>query len=340
MTSALDIAAAVRTGKRSAREVLDEHLAVVDARDGELHAFNLVLAEEARVAADAIDARVAAGEDPGPLAGVPLALKDNLCTRGIATTCSSKILDGWQPPYRRHGRRASWPRPAPCSSARPTSMSSPWAPPPRTRPSVPAGTRTTSTSVPGGSSGGSAVGRGRGHGIDRPRLRHRRLHPPARRALRRRRHEADLRPGVPLRARSPSRRRSTRSARSPPPWPTPPPLFEVIAGHDPRDSTSIPERPPEITADPARRRGRAPHRAGDRADGRRGMADDVLARTREAAAALEAAGATVGRGVDPRRRLRHHRLLPGRPGRGVQQPGPLRRRPLRPPGRRRRPRRT
>ena len=98
MTSALDIAAAVRSGDRSAQEVLEEHLAVVDAHDGELHAFNLVLADEARAAADAIDARVAAGEDPGPLAGVPLALKDNLCTRGFATTCGSKILDWW-PPY-------------------------------------------------------------------------------------------------------------------------------------------------------------------------------------------------------------------------------------------------
>src|SRR6202035_4680014 len=50
-------------------------------------------------AADAVDAAVAAGRDPGPLAGVPVALKDNLCTRGIPTTCSSRILDGWRPPY-------------------------------------------------------------------------------------------------------------------------------------------------------------------------------------------------------------------------------------------------
>jgi aspartyl-tRNA(Asn)/glutamyl-tRNA(Gln) amidotransferase subunit A len=47
----------------------------------------------------AIDQKVAAGEDPGLLAGVPVALKDNMCTRGVPTTCSSRILDGWHPPY-------------------------------------------------------------------------------------------------------------------------------------------------------------------------------------------------------------------------------------------------
>ncbi|MGH9271547.1 MAG: Asp-tRNA(Asn)/Glu-tRNA(Gln) amidotransferase subunit GatA, partial [Ilumatobacteraceae bacterium] len=47
----------------------------------------------------AVDAAVARGEDPGPLAGVPIALKDNLCPRGIPTTCSSRILEGWRPPY-------------------------------------------------------------------------------------------------------------------------------------------------------------------------------------------------------------------------------------------------
>ena len=97
--SALDIAAAVRSGERSAADVVDEYLARIDARDGELNAFNLVRAEEARAAAAAVDATVAAGDDPGPLAGVPVALKDNMCTRGVATTCSSKILEGWQPPY-------------------------------------------------------------------------------------------------------------------------------------------------------------------------------------------------------------------------------------------------
>jgi aspartyl-tRNA(Asn)/glutamyl-tRNA(Gln) amidotransferase subunit A len=97
--TALELAAAVRGGSRSAREVLDEHLAVIAERDDEIHACNLVTADAAGAAAAAVDAAVARGEDPGPLAGVPIALKDNLCTRGVATTCSSTIRDGGEPPY-------------------------------------------------------------------------------------------------------------------------------------------------------------------------------------------------------------------------------------------------
>ena len=87
--TALDLAAAVRGGTRSAQEVVQEHLATIAERDTELNACNLVTDADARAAADAVDAEVARGEDPGPLAGVPIALKDNLCTRGVATTCSS-----------------------------------------------------------------------------------------------------------------------------------------------------------------------------------------------------------------------------------------------------------
>ncbi|HVM04635.1 MAG TPA: Asp-tRNA(Asn)/Glu-tRNA(Gln) amidotransferase subunit GatA [Acidimicrobiales bacterium] len=94
-----EIAAAVRRGERTARQVVEDSLSRIAAGEGELHAFNAVLADQARAAADAVDARVAAGQDPGPLAGVPVALKDNLCTRGVPTTCSSRILDGWRPPY-------------------------------------------------------------------------------------------------------------------------------------------------------------------------------------------------------------------------------------------------
>jgi len=97
--TAAGIAAAVGAGQRRAREVLDEHLARIEAREGEIHAFNHLLVDEARARADELDARVVAGEEVGPLAGVPVALKDNLCTRGVPTTCSSKILEGWRPPY-------------------------------------------------------------------------------------------------------------------------------------------------------------------------------------------------------------------------------------------------
>ncbi|MGH9301709.1 MAG: Asp-tRNA(Asn)/Glu-tRNA(Gln) amidotransferase subunit GatA [Acidimicrobiales bacterium] len=100
--TALDIARSVRSGHRSARSVTEEALAAL-AGDGEsqsgIHAFNLLTPEAALEAADAVDRRVAAGEDPGILAGVPVAIKDNMCTRGIPTTCSSRILEGWRPPY-------------------------------------------------------------------------------------------------------------------------------------------------------------------------------------------------------------------------------------------------
>lgn len=98
--TALETAAAVRSGDRLAADVVEEHLARIERLDKHvIHAFNLVMADEAREAALAIDRRVVAGEDPGPLAGVPIALKDNMCTRGIPTTCSSRVLEGWRPPY-------------------------------------------------------------------------------------------------------------------------------------------------------------------------------------------------------------------------------------------------
>jgi aspartyl-tRNA(Asn)/glutamyl-tRNA(Gln) amidotransferase subunit A len=93
------LAAAVRTGERSARSVAEEALAAIGEGDGDLRAFVTLTAEGALAAADEVDRAVAAGRDPGPLAGVPVALKDNLCTRGVATTCASRILAGWRPPY-------------------------------------------------------------------------------------------------------------------------------------------------------------------------------------------------------------------------------------------------
>jgi len=97
--SVVDIVRDVRSGATSATRVLEDHFARIDEREGEIHAFNLVMRDEARAVATRIDADIAAGRPVGPLAGVPIALKDNMCTRGVATTCSSKILEGWKPPY-------------------------------------------------------------------------------------------------------------------------------------------------------------------------------------------------------------------------------------------------
>ncbi len=98
-STAAEIAWNVRNGVSPAAEVVERHLGAIDAREGDVHAFNLVLADEARERAAQLDEDQALGKDLGPLAGVPVALKDNMCTRGIPTTCSSKILDGWRPPY-------------------------------------------------------------------------------------------------------------------------------------------------------------------------------------------------------------------------------------------------
>ncbi len=98
-STAIDIAAGIRGGELSAVGVLEEHLDRIAEREGDVHAFNFVMEDHARARAAEIDRLVAAGGDPGPLAGVPVALKDLLCTRGVPTTCSSRILEGWLPPY-------------------------------------------------------------------------------------------------------------------------------------------------------------------------------------------------------------------------------------------------
>ncbi len=95
----VDIAQDIASGKTSATEVLEQHLQRIDERESEINAFNLVTTEQARQRAAQVDADIKAGKKLGPLAGVPVALKDNMCTRGIETTCSSKILEGWKPPY-------------------------------------------------------------------------------------------------------------------------------------------------------------------------------------------------------------------------------------------------
>jgi aspartyl-tRNA(Asn)/glutamyl-tRNA(Gln) amidotransferase subunit A len=97
--SVTDTAQKIATGEISAARVVENYLARITNVDRELGAYLTVTNDEARKAAAEIDRKRAANQPIGPLGGVPIALKDNLVTKGIATTAGSKILDGWIPPY-------------------------------------------------------------------------------------------------------------------------------------------------------------------------------------------------------------------------------------------------
>jgi len=287
--TALDIARDVRAGTRTAVSVIDEHLAAIERRDGEIHAFHTVLADEARERAGAIDVAVAAGEDPGPLAGVPIALKDNMCTRGINTSCSSRILDGWRPPY--DATVVTKLRDAGAVIVGKTNMDE-FAMGSSTENSAFGPTRNPldTSRVPGGSSGGSAaavaagfaplgLGSDTGGSIRQPA------------ALcgvvgAKPTYGAVSRYGLVAFASSldqigPFTTTVADAAL----------LLEAITGHDPMDSTSIDRGPLELT--PELERGVEGLRVGRITDLPAGAGADVTARVDEAFESLERAGATI-----------------------------------------------
>jgi aspartyl-tRNA(Asn)/glutamyl-tRNA(Gln) amidotransferase subunit A len=94
-----DLAQGVRSGKWKSRDLVEAYLDRINRLNQKIGCYLIVDAEGARKRADLVDATVAAGKDPGPLAGVPLGLKDIFVTKGIETTAGSKILKGFIPPY-------------------------------------------------------------------------------------------------------------------------------------------------------------------------------------------------------------------------------------------------
>jgi len=100
MTSTIDSIRAVLLGKkRSAEEIAREALKFAEAENPKTNAYLTFAPERALNAARAVDQKIAAGEDPGPLAGVPIAVKDVILTRGLRTTCASRMLENYVPPY-------------------------------------------------------------------------------------------------------------------------------------------------------------------------------------------------------------------------------------------------
>ena len=100
--TAAELAEQLRTGATTAVAATEAHLDRIRAVEGDVHAYLAVDAEGALEQAAEVDRRRAAGGVLSPLAGVPIAVKDNIATKGVTTTAASRILEGWVPPYDAH----------------------------------------------------------------------------------------------------------------------------------------------------------------------------------------------------------------------------------------------
>lgn len=97
--TAVELGALLRAGEVSACEVLEDTLARIRAVEPQIDAFLSVTEDAARAQARAVDEKRLRGEPLGALAGIPVGIKDNICTKGIPTTCASKMLESFVPPY-------------------------------------------------------------------------------------------------------------------------------------------------------------------------------------------------------------------------------------------------
>ena len=97
--TATELAGRIRSKEVSAIEVLEAHLRQIERVDPEVNAICTLTAEDARSAARDLDRSMAAGEEPGPLHGLPIGVKDLVATKGVRTTKGSPIYENWTPDY-------------------------------------------------------------------------------------------------------------------------------------------------------------------------------------------------------------------------------------------------
>ena len=97
--TAVELGAKIKAGELTVKEAVEAALESIEQKDGEINAYITVLKEEALARANEVQRGIDSGKYTSPLAGVPIAIKDNISTKGIKTTCASKILGDFKPPY-------------------------------------------------------------------------------------------------------------------------------------------------------------------------------------------------------------------------------------------------
>src|SRR5690554_1573674 len=97
--SAVEMRDKLLSGEISCREIVKAHIDNIEKMEPEINAFITLTKEEALERADRIDEKIRNKEEVGLLAGIPVAVKDNISTKGVRTTCASKMLENYIPPY-------------------------------------------------------------------------------------------------------------------------------------------------------------------------------------------------------------------------------------------------